>query len=368
MKNNIAIDCFKLVKGEGKSIGIYNFTKNFIENLALFKKYNIYIFGNKFNKNDFDIDGVIFIDIPIKFRNKFIYIAWELLFINIFIYKYNIKLTVYPRGYIPLFSISKTFNIIHDLIPIYYYDNYRNDISYFENLYIRKRLLSSIKRSDKTIAISNYTKEEILKYYPNKANSLSVIHNGYNKLDTISISGRKNKEYIVAVSSANLKHKNLINIIKVYILYHGRVENPMKLHLIGVDSLENINIFINEEIKGSIVLYDYISDKKYIEILQNAKIFLFLSLIEGFGFPPLEAMNLGTAVICSDKTSLKEVVGNGGILVNPHDINLITSKIIFISNDKKYRNQLILNGYENIKRFKWQDIIRQYACKIDNEM
>jgi len=363
MKDNIAIDCFKLVKGEGKSIGIYNFTKNFIENLALLNKYNIYIFGNQFNKNDFNVKGVKFIEIPIKVRNKFIYIIWELFLVNKYSLQYNINLTIYPRGFIPLFSVSKTLNIVHDLIPLYYYHNYKDDINKLENFYIRNRLLSSIKNSDCIISISQFTKNEILQYYPNKSSSIKVIYNGYNKLINNNILEEK-QEYIVAVSSASLKHKNLKNIIKTYILYSQKVTTPLKLHLIGVNNLDTVNIYIPHKIRNNIILYNYVSDKQYIEIMKNAKIFLFLSLIEGFGFPPIEAMNIGTAVICSNATSLKEVVGNAGVLIDPNHIELIVEKIIFVSNNKIYRNKLIKLGHENIKRFEWKKAIMKYEKEI----
>ena len=77
-KKIIAVDCFKLVKGEGSSIGIYNYTKNLVQYLSQLDKYKIIIFGNSLNKVDFDIDGVTFKVIPISIRGKVIYMLWEL--------------------------------------------------------------------------------------------------------------------------------------------------------------------------------------------------------------------------------------------------------------------------------------------------
>lgn len=357
----IGIDCFKLVKGEGASIGIYNYTKNLVENLLSLKQFNIIIFGNEFNKSDFDLEGLTFVDINIKRRNKFTYIVWEMFLVNHYIKKYNINLIIFPRGYIPLFSVAKTINIIHDLIPMYYYENYRNDIDYLENFYIRKRLLYSIKHSDTVVTISNYSKDEIKKYVHN-SNQISVIHNGYNKLEKNNLCETSEK-YIVAVTSDKYKHKNLKNIIETYICYFNKIENPMKLHLIGVENLKQFDL--EEKIYNNIIIYGFISDSEYIKIIQNARIFLFLSLIEGFGFPPLEAMNLGVPVICSNKTSLYEVVSDGGELVEPSNANYIAEKIIKIDTDELYRNKLVLNGYQNLKRFKWSDIIQKYASEIN---
>lgn len=366
MKKIIAIDCFKLVKGEGASIGIYNYTKNLAENLASLAIFEIYIFGNKYNKVDFDISGVVFIDINIRYRNKLTYLFWELLLVNKYIYRYNIKLIIFPRGYIPLFSFSKTINIVHDFIPMYYYKHYKDQINYIENFYIRHRLLSSIKHSDKTITISKYSKKEIMQYLQDY-NSISVIYNGYNRLTNVK-QPVKTSEYIVAVSSDKYKHKNLSNIIKTYIIYHEKVKNPMKLHLLGVRTLSLLKIDVPKTILSDIVLYNFVPDDEYIQIVQNAKVFLFLSLIEGFGFPPLEAMNLGVPVICSRNTSLAEVVADAGILVDSHNLDYIVDQIIKIHKDKLYRDKLINKGYKNLERFNWKKIIHEYVIEIKKQL
>jgi glycosyltransferase involved in cell wall biosynthesis len=87
---------------------------------------------------------------------------------------------------------------------------------------------------------------------------------------------------------------------------------------------------------------------------------LFLSLAEGFGFPPLEAMQLGTPVICSSRTSLPEVVGDAGILVDPEDVRAVAEAILTLQGDDQKCRDLVQRGYENVKRFTWDSRTRAY--------
>jgi len=138
------------------------------------------------------------------------------------------------------------------------------------------------------------------------------------------------------------------------------------LHLAGVDSIDEFNLPI--DIANHITLYGYLSDEELFHQFSNAKIFLFLSMIEGFGFPPLESMSLGVPVISSNKTSLREVVGNAGVLVNPGDIQGISSAIVDLDRDYNLREDLIRKGYENVNKFKWNDMIHKYSDIIDREL
>lgn len=363
MNKRIAVDCFKLIKGEGASIGIYNYTVNLIQNLSKLNKFQIYVFGNSNNKKDFDLKNINFINIEYIFRNKLSYIFWELFHINKFISKYNINLIIFPRGYLPFIKKCKTINIVHDMIPFYYYENFRKDINFFENYYIRKRLLSSIRNSDLTITISNYSKEMILKYLRNNQSNIRTIYNGYNKLNYIPDERKVDTKYIITITSDKYKHKNLEGILKSYQYYVSNTTNPLKLFIIGVKNKDNL--IIDNKLNDHIVFFNFLNDEDFIKLMFNAEIFLFLSLIEGFGFPPLEAMNLGVPVICSKNSSLTEIVKDGGILVDSDDFEKITENLIKIENDKILKNTLINNGYENLERFKWSDIIKDYEDAIN---
>ena len=90
------------------------------------------------------------------------------------------------------------------------------------------------------------------------------------------------------------------------------------------------------------------------------ELFVFLSLKEGFGFPPIEAMQLGVPVVCSNLSSLPEIVGDAAILVNPLNETECGHAIGALLSDSERRDKLIQSGYENIKKFHWNRIIKLY--------
>ena len=100
------------------------------------------------------------------------------------------------------------------------------------------------------------------------------------------------------------------------------------------------------------------------QVIADARIFLFLSLIEGFGFPPIEAMQLGTPVVCSKYSSLPEVVGNAAALVDPCNCDEIADALITLQNSEELQKELVTKGYENIKRFSWDETAKEYAKLI----
>ena len=89
-------------------------------------------------------------------------------------------------------------------------------------------------------------------------------------------------------------------------------------------------------------------------------IFLFLSLQEGFGFPPLEAMQLGVPVICSNRSSLPEVAGTAAELVDPQDAALVAETLKLLIENKTLQESLRKKGYQNTDRFLWENRIEDY--------
>lgn len=120
---NLVVDCFKLVKGSGKSIGIYNLAVNLVRNLVRYKPsepVDILVIGNPKNREDFNIPGVNFIEIT-KYdpQNKFHALLWELFLVSSACRKYKIDRILFPRGYCALSHPSYDIVIIHDLIPFF---------------------------------------------------------------------------------------------------------------------------------------------------------------------------------------------------------------------------------------------------------
>lgn len=379
MKNTdrpIVIDCFKLVKGAGKSIGIYNLALNLTRNLSVYIKTldkseqkRIVVLGNSKNRKDFDIEGVEFREINKNPLDKITCILWELFEVSILAKKLNAEKILYPRGYASMLHLTKEQVIIHDMIPFFYDENFPGVLGRFENFYIMWRLKASARKADKVITISEASKKDILKYAGDVSDKITVINNGYNGIKNcdkyICDNFEEKKDYIISVTST-LPHKNAAGIIDAYVEYCKMETEPLPLKIVGIGGLEDI---ANQELKqvpdkkilDKITFIKYIeSNEEFYKLIAEAKIFLFLSLIEGFGFPPVEAMQLGTPVICSGNSSLPEVVGDAAVLVNPDDSKSVGVEISKLLNDMQTYNTLVQKGFINAKRFSWDEIIVKY--------
>lgn len=366
----LVIDCFKQVKGAGKSIGIYNLARHLVCALAEKQisrgnagadngKNEIIVLGNSHNRGDFDVEGVTFIEIDKNPLNKIVCIKWELFDVSMLAKKLGADKVLYPRGYASLLHRTKEYVIIHDMIPFYYDEHYKGYFNRLENFYIMWRLKASARHADKVITISEASKRDIIKYAHADGARISVINNGYNRIKESAFAPGEH-DYIVAVTSS-LPHKNAKGIAAAYAKYREIAENPLPLTIIGVESVD--------EPEEGVTCIKYVDkDEEMHRLLHNAKAFLFLSLVEGFGFPPIEAMQLKTPVVCSNLSSLPEVVGDAALLVNPRDMSEVANALIRVTTDDAYAQELVAKGLKNAERFNWEKTGDRYREVLFDEV
>jgi glycosyltransferase involved in cell wall biosynthesis len=107
-------------------------------------------------------------------------------------------------------------------------------------------------------------------------------------------------------------------------------------------------------IENTVILTEYVSDDVLAQLYKKAKFLVMPSQYEGFGLPIIEAQSFGTPVITSNRSSMPEVVGNGGILVDPDDIKSMSDALTHLANDELLYEKLALNARQNALRFDWQ--------------
>lgn len=397
---NLVIDCFKLVKGAGKSIGIYNLAKSVTEHMGRkalelteetsvssgkddMAPHTVIVLGNAHNREEFDVPGVTFVEMKGNPLNKIYCILWELFLVKKYAKKYQADRVLFPRGYRPMGKkgslgrcrggrkIRDTV-IIHDLIPFYYDKHYPGFFNKLENAYIMYRLKVSMKKADGIITISEYSKEDIMDKVPGCGKKIKVIYNGMNDVSFRPEQGgggapkEEKKEYIVAMTSG-LPHKNAKGILRAYEAYRKKANKPLDLTVIGIEDTSPYKE-MEAEAASHVKCYKFFrAFDEMCRVVAGAKAYLFLSYTEGFGFPPLEAMQLGVPVVCSDRASLPEVVADAGILVDPDDLGGIALALVKVTEEEGIRKRLIRKGYENIRRFSWESRTELYWKELMNE-
>ena len=365
----LVIDCFKLIKGNGKSIGIYNLTRNLVWNLAKYKRPQdkLIVLGTKYNREDFDIPGVKFVSVKYNPKNKLMCIVWELYLVNTALRKIVADAVLFPRGFAPISKVTKEYVIIHDMIPFYYHKNHPGVLNRMENFYIMWRLKASARTCDMVLTDSVASKNEIVDIAGVNPWKVEVVYPGCNqirkevkkseKTDDMPIR-TEDTEYISAITSG-LPHKNAKGVIESYQKYYKLADKPLSLVIIGLADVEEYDL--PKEIKENILCYKFLEkDEDMFDIIRNSKMFLFLSKIEGFGFPPLEAMQLGVPVVCSNVSSVPEVTGEAAMLVNPEDTDAVAEAMVKISTDENLCRKYVKKGFENVNRFEWKDCIEKY--------
>lgn len=258
----------------------------------------------------------------------------------------------------------KTVVTIHDLA-----------FKFFPEYFTKKDLFKlnlladhAIKKSDKIIAISDSTKNDILRLYPEiEKEKISVVHHGFFADLFLKEISEDESEKILA--KYVLKSKN-------YLLYIGAIQ-PRKNLVVLIEAFEKIKktnpemklVFAGEKAwmwegileriessfaKSDIVVTGKVPFSELPVLYRNASVFVFPSLYEGFGIPVLEAFASGVPVVCANNSSLPEVGGDAALYFEASDSNDLTGKIESILNDSTVSESMIKKGSERVKEFSWE--------------
>ena len=236
----------------------------------------------------------------------------------------------------------KCVTTIHDIQAIHFPEYF----SKLENIWFKLGWKTALKNSDVTVAISDYTKADLEKNFK-KYNKIVRIYNPIVLNDSTQIPFEQIKNeyniekdnYYYTVCSL-LKHKNLITLINVMEkIVSKNINIPNKLVISGVGGSQKeelINTIKEKKLENNVVLTKFVSNEDRNCLIRNSNIFLFPSLFEGFGMPPIEAMMLGSRVITTKCSSLYEVTKNKCMYVdNPTDTDDWINNIIKLQNINK---------------------------------
>lgn len=239
-------------------------------------------------------------------------------------------------------------------------------ISTFHKIYYDLLVKKSIDISAKTICVSNYMQQ----FLNSKKEKTVIIHEGVNLLqfqeNLKQSSLMPNTPYILSLSTL-FPHKNIDKLITAYSLFKKKSGLNYKLVIAGKDP-DNKQLKIlqqlakEQEVEDDIVFLGWVSSDEIPALYRNAALFVYISSVEFFGLPVLEAMASNVPVIAADKMSIPEVVNGAGILVDPDNIQSIADRMHELLTSESLRKDLIEKGRNNIKLFRW-DIT---ASKFEN--
>lgn len=272
-------------------------------------------------------------------------------------------------------STSKKVITVHDLSFL----RYPEFFSWRKNFWHRALEVGKIlKEADAIVAVSESTKDDIVELLNIPEEKIRVIHSGFS-LAQEEASGISKKEFftrhklekyvdtkIILYLGTIEPRKNLVNLIKAYELWRSSLapgSEVLPLVLAGSKGWKTAEIFSSwrkSEYREDIFFLDYVSNEERELLYKEAIIFVYPSLYEGFGLPPLEAMAREVPVISSNNSSLPEVLSDAALAVNSNNYTEIAQAMSYLISDSKLRELMIAKGRERLKLFSWQKTAQEY--------
>jgi len=375
----------------GKGLGRY--TQEIVDNIIKLDQANHYvIFLRQENYNDF-------VGTDKRIKKVLADIEWyglkEQLIFPWLIWRERLDLMHFPHFNVPIFCPTKFIVTIHDLILIKFPTLRATTLGPWfykiKKLAYKIVITMAVRRAKRIIAVSNFTKNDIIQQFKIKPAKIIVTYEGVKDLTLHPAftppmtggarqAGNIKKPYLLYVGNA-YPHKNLEGLIKIFqqliIQISGgstsnlEVEPPpnpdIQLVLVGKEDYfytrlksyaKSLDLW-QENVSSPVIFPGYISDDNLAVLYRKALLYVFPSFYEGFGLPSLEAMANGCPVVSSNQTSLPEILGQAAIYFDPNNEDEMLKQIQNLINNKNLRQELVSRGYEQIKKYSWLECAKK---------
>jgi len=281
-----------------------------------------------------------------------------------------------PHYVLPPLVPCRSVVTIHDCIHLMFPQYLPNRLAYG---YARGSIAAASKRATRVLTVSESSKRDILKFVDIPPDKIDVIYNAYDlrfgieprEEDVVRVRERYQLNDEFVLYAGNVKpHKNLGRLIEAFHHVRDRGLDHLKLVLIGDDISKYAALrraVHQHQLHKYVRFLGYLPEETLAVMYRLAGVFVFPSLYEGFGLPPLEAMASGTPVVTSNVSSLPEVAGDAALLVDPYDPIAIADGIFTVLTDVAVRRQLRRKGMARAQQFSWETAV-EHVRKIYDEV
>lgn len=297
-------------------------------------------------------------------------------FIDSNLKKWSSKCGIYYSTYYPVpvqFRNNpgiKKVCTIHDMIPVLHPEYFSSP---YNNLLLRE-ITAEIEPGDYIICVSDSTKKDLMEYRQDLDTSHIIVSSLAASDNFYKVGGGKEidrirdlynipqgKDYLLSVCTLEPR-KNIRTVLAAFkaLIQDEKIED-MVLVLVGSEGWENNSLFnevieINKQYVNTVLFTGFVPDKDLAPLYSGAFAFIYPSLYEGFGLPVLEAMQCGVPVITSDKSSLPEVVGDAGIMIDPNCTSDLIDSIYLLFTDKDLRSKMGQMSLQRASEFNWSKV------------
>jgi glycosyltransferase involved in cell wall biosynthesis len=237
--------------------------------------------------------------------------------------------------------------------------------------YARSSIALAARRATRILTVSESSKNDIIRFFGTDPAKIDVIYNAYDERfgiepaeeQMVRVRERYQLQDEFVLYAGNVKpHKNLERVIEAFHLVRQRGLDHLKLVMIGDDISQYASLrraVHQHQLHKYVRFLGYLPEETLAVMYRLAAVFVFPSLYEGFGLPPLEAMASGTPVVTSNVSSLPEVAGDAAVLVDPYSPDGIADGIYRVLTDNALAQSLREKGLRRAKQFSWETSVRR---------
>jgi glycosyltransferase involved in cell wall biosynthesis len=320
----------------------------------------VFLFDRDYSEEFVFSDNITPLVIGPRARHPFLYYTWFHLSVKNVLNRMNPDLFLSPDGFLSPGAKCKQLPVIHDINFLHN----PNDLKYLTSKYYNHFFPKYAKLGTRIATVSEYSKADIVENYHIDANKIDVVYNGINEgFGPLSDSSQQiirekfsqGKPYFLFVGSQSPR-KNLNRLIAAFDVFKEQSQSDYKLVLVGAvySSEGDVKRVIDKsKFKNDIIFTGRQPQEELEKIMASAFALAFVPYFEGFGIPIVEALQCDTPVICSNTTSMPEIIGDAGLLVNPYEVNSISNGMLELFHNNSLRNQLIHKGKVRKNLFSW---------------
>lgn len=286
--------------------------------------------------------------------------------------RHRVDLLHMPWFYAPAFVPARMVITVHDLVDLIYPPHPGPQVAQAARPWFARRAL---RKASRVITVSQSTAREISRVFEIADSKISVLYNAVDEefasplpgdADRIQERLAVNYPYVLYAGRVG-PQKNLARLIEAFAVAKAELRGQpefadLKLVLIGDELGQHADLrraVIRSRLREDVRFLGFVPLHVLRVFYSRAKAFLFPSLYEGFGLPPLEAMAHGAPVVASNVSSLPEILGDAALLVNPENVFEIARGIQQALTDDSLRHELIERGYKQVRRYSWERTARQ---------
>lgn len=291
-------------------------------------------------------------------------LLWDYYLLPKTVRQLNLDVMFFPKNVMPFYIPCKSVIVIHDLA---YFMPELNAYTFIDTSYMQLMIRSSVNRADHIIAVSENTRRDIIRFTGIPGDKISVIHEApdrkyrritdMNELNKIKTKYNLPQKFIFSCDSITPR-KNTIRLLTAFNSIKDKI--PHMLVLTGGVSWKSKRVHrLIDCMKDRVIKLGFIPDEDMPGLYNLADLFVYPSLYEGFGLPLLESMACGCPVVSSNTSSIPEVAGDAGIMVDPYDSIGLAKAMYDVLTGEDMRKDMINKGLERVRQFTWEKCARE---------